>query len=322
MKYFLAIIFIVIGNVLNAQVTDSTLNNDIDDTARASVAPLSADSLAAISNTDAILTDCVIGDSCLPDIVIFENNGNSVVSESNGENAVADYMNADEINPYKYNATTVPKGAIINIIDSGMMEYITPCVCSVNSPFGYRRWGRYYQFHPGLDLNLPYGQPARAAFDGVVRLAKLTPGYGNCVIIRHPNGLETLYGHFSALNVKPGDVVKAGDTVGFCGNTGYSFGAHLHFEIRYMGVPFNPALVVMTQKDSVKITCITIDNALFKSNTPPPPSKYKYVYHVVKKGENLSVIARKYKVSVAYLCKLNRITTKTILRPGKTLRIR
>jgi LysM repeat protein len=67
---------------------------------------------------------------------------------------------------------------------------------------------------------------------------------------------------------------------------------------------------------------ITIDSALFKGNTAPPPPKYKYVYHVIKKGDTLSTIARKYRVSVAYICKLNRITTKTILRPGRTLRIR
>ncbi len=321
MKHFWVVLFLLINYFSQAQVVDSTISGAYDDSLRNS-APISADSLAAISNTDAILTDCVIGDSCLPDVVIFENSGNSVVASSHSESAVEDYMNADEINPYKYNASTVPKGAVINLIDSGMSNYVTPCVCTVNSPFGYRRWGRYYQFHPGLDLNLPYGQPAHAAFDGVVRLAKMTPGYGNCVIIRHPNGLETLYGHFSELAVKPGQVVKAGEVVGYCGNTGYSFGAHLHFEIRYMGVPFNPANVVYTQQDALKITTITVDNALFKSNTPPPPPKYKYVYHVVKKGESLSVIARKYKVSVSYLCKLNKITTKTILRPGKTLRIR
>jgi LysM repeat protein len=89
-----------------------------------------------------------------------------------------------------------------------------------------------------------------------------------------------------------------------------------------MGVPFDPAQVVFTQLDTLKVLTITIDDALFKSNTPPPPPKYKYVYHVVKKGESLSVIARQYRVSVAYICKMNRITAKTILRPGRTLRIR
>ena len=321
MKHFLIFIFLFLNYFSKAQVTDSSAIVYEDSLKNAN--SISPDSLAAISNTDAILTDCVIGDSCLPDIVIFENSGNSqAVSPNNQENNVPDYMNADEINPYKFNATTVPKGAVINLLDSTMTNYMSPCYCTVNSPFGYRRWGRYYQFHPGLDLNLPYGQAAHAAFDGVVRLSKMTPGYGNCVIIRHSNGLETLYGHFSELAVKPGQAVKAGDVVGYCGNTGYSFGAHLHFEIRYLGVPFDPAQVIYTLQDTLKISKITIDKALFKSNTPPPPPKYKYVYHVVKKGETLSVIARKYRVTVSYLCKMNRITTKTILKPGRTLRIR
>jgi murein DD-endopeptidase MepM/ murein hydrolase activator NlpD len=319
MKHLLFAVLLFISSLLQAQAPDIPAYTAEDSIKSGGNSP---DSLATTSNPDIILADCVVGDSCLPDVIVFENSGTGSSSNANGENTIADFMNADEINPYKFTAATVPKGAVINLLDTGIPHYNTPCSCSVNSPFGYRRWGRYYQFHPGLDLNLAYGQPAHAAFDGVVRFAKMTPGYGNCVIIRHPNGLETLYGHFSRLAVKPGDEVKAGDTVGYCGNTGYSFGAHLHFEIRYMGVPFDPAQVVYTQQDTLKKLTVTINDALFKSNTPPPPSKYKYVYHVVKKGESLSVIARKYRVSVAYLCKLNKITTKTILRPGRTLRIR
>ncbi len=322
MKHFWIILFIFSYTRLQAQVTDSLANSTIDDSLK-NTTTLSLDSLAATSNSDAILSDCIIADSCLPDIVIFENSATSIVSNANSmENTSENFMSSAEVNPYRLNASTVPKGAIINLVDSGMPNYITPCVCNLNSPFGYRRWGRYYQFHPGIDLNLAYGQPARAAFDGTVRFAKLTSGYGNCVIIRHPNGLETLYGHFSKLAVIPGQQVKAGDVVGYCGNTGYSFGAHLHFEIRYMGVPFDPTPLIYTLQDSLKQQTITINNALFKSNTAPPPSKYKYVYHVIKYGESLSTIARKYRVSVSYLCKLNRITTKTILRPGRTLRIR
>jgi len=322
MKHFWVLLFFVLNLTLAAQVSVIHSIYDPNDSIR--MENVNFDSIMASTNLDALLTDCVIGDSsCLPDNNLYDNSGNSMVSSNiTLESWAADYMNANEVNPYKFNATTVPKGAVINILDSNMAEYFTPCYCSVNSPFGYRRWGRYYQFHPGMDLNLPYGQPARAAFSGIVRFAKMTPGYGNCVILRHPNGLETLYGHFSELAVKPGQVVKAGDVVGYCGNTGYSFGAHLHFEIRYMGVPFDPAQVVFTQLDTLKLHTITIDNSLFKSNTPPPPPKYKYLYHVVKNGESLSVIANKYRVSVSYLCKLNGITTKTILRPGRSIRIR
>ncbi len=280
------------------------------------------DSIARRSDGDVIITDSVYEQDCLPDIVTFENATGRENSIVNAPEAEESFMNSDDVNPYKFTATTVPKGAIICLRDTNMPVFLVPCTCAINSGFGYRRWGRYYQFHPGIDLNLPYGQPACAAFDGIVRFAKMTPGYGNCVIIRHPNGLETLYGHFSELAVTPGQTVKAGDVVGYCGNTGYSFGAHLHFELRYMGVPFDPAKVISMQTFKLIQESIIIDNSLFQGNTPPPPSKYKYLYHVVKKGETLSSIARKYHVSVAYICKLNRITTKTILRPGRTLRIR
>jgi hypothetical protein len=214
MKHFIATILIFLTFTSWSQVADPPPTTATEDSTKS--ANVNPDSLVAVTGSDAILTDCVIGDSCKPDVIVFENSGNSVVSSSNNqENTLEDYMDADEINPYKLNATTVPKGAVINLIDSNIPNYFTPCYCSVNSPFGYRLWGRYYQFHPGLDLNLPFGQPARAAFAGTVRLAKMTPGYGNCVIIRHPNGLETLYGHFSELAVTPGQEVKAGDVVGY-----------------------------------------------------------------------------------------------------------
>jgi murein DD-endopeptidase MepM/ murein hydrolase activator NlpD len=104
------------------------------------------------------------------------------------------------------------------------------------SPFG-QRWGK---LHAGVDLARPEGTPYHAARSGVVKLARWNGGYGNCVIIDHGNGIETVYGHASKLLVKEGQQVDAGTVLGLVGNTGYSFGAHLHFEIHINGQPTDP----------------------------------------------------------------------------------
>ena len=110
----------------------------------------------------------------------------------------------------------------------------------VTSPFG-QRWGR---LHAGLDIKVYIGDTICAAFDGKVRVVDYDArGYGNYVVIRHPNGLETLYGHMSKHLVKNNQIVKAGEPIGLGGNTGRSTGSHLHFETRICGVPINPALM-------------------------------------------------------------------------------
>lgn len=110
----------------------------------------------------------------------------------------------------------------------------------INSPFG-PRWGRQ---HEGLDIKVYIGDTIRAAFDGKVRICKYNgSGYGYYIVIRHPNGLETLYGHLSKQIVKTDQIVRAGEPIGLGGNTGRSKGSHLHFETRLLGRPINPALL-------------------------------------------------------------------------------
>ena len=110
----------------------------------------------------------------------------------------------------------------------------------ITSPFG-QRWGR---LHAGLDIKVYIGDTIKAAFDGKVRVVDFdAKGYGKFVVIRHPNGLETLYGHMSKQLVKNNQIVRAGEPIGLGGNTGKSTGSHLHFETRICGVPVNPALM-------------------------------------------------------------------------------
>lgn len=112
----------------------------------------------------------------------------------------------------------------------------------VTSHFGYRP--AYKRYHKGVDLKVYIGDTVRSAFDGVVRIVRYEPnGYGKYVVIRHYNGLETVYGHLSKHLVHVNDSVKAGDPIGLGGNTGRSTGSHLHFETRLLGEAINPELL-------------------------------------------------------------------------------
>lgn len=149
----------------------------------------------------------------------------------------ATFWNSDRVNPYG-TAVTIPEHHDIDV-----SEYTTPTPGHVTSNYGYR--SRFGRMHYGIDLKLQVGDTVRAAFTGKVRLTKYEGrGYGYYVVIRHDNGLETVYGHLSRFLVKPNQFVKAGDPIALGGNTGRSTGAHLHFETRYLGIPINPAAII------------------------------------------------------------------------------
>lgn len=225
----------------------------------------------------------------------------------------------------------------------------------ITSNFG-KRWGR---MHKGLDVKVYIGDTIRAAFDGKVRIVRYEAGgYGNYVVIRHNNGLETIYGHMSKNIVKEDDVVKAGTPIGLGGNTGRSTGSHLHFETRICGLALNPALLFdfknqdvtadyymfrrsnhakeslaaakRTQvQDSYTEEEVTGGNATSgkskdssrgNSRSKKTSSNLNGV-HKVTKGETLSAIARKHGTTVDKLCKKNGISRTTILRPGQKLKL-
>ena len=192
----------------------------------------------------------------------------------------------------------------------------------ITSPFG-PRWRR---MHNALDLKVNIGDTIVAAFDGKVRIARYERrGYGKYVVIRHDNGLETIYGHLSKQLVEENQLVKAGEVIGLGGNTGRSTGSHLHFETRFLGIAINPALMFDFPKQD-----IVADTYTFKktkgyqraagSHDTQLASDGTIRYHKVKSGDTLSRIAKLRGLSISTLCKLTRITTKTILRPGQVLR--
>jgi hypothetical protein len=215
----------------------------------------------------------------------------------------------------------------------------------VTSNFG-ARWGRQ---HKGLDIKVYVGDTIRAAFSGKIRIVKYEPkGYGKYVVIRHHNGLETIYGHMSKHLVVENQEVKAGDPIGLGGNTGRSTGSHLHFETRLCGVALNPALLFDFHNQDVVGDFYTFrrnryaaesaqatrlrgagvgspkgddddssDMAVTTSRVSYTPTAH---YHKVKKGETLQSIARKHHTTVASLCKINRIGKAKRLMPGQILK--
>jgi murein DD-endopeptidase MepM/ murein hydrolase activator NlpD len=212
----------------------------------------------------------------------------------------------------------------------GDCDFHYPAAGMMTSPFG-PRWGR---MHYGLDIDLEVGDNVFAAFEGMVRISQYHSTYGNVVVVRHNNGLETLYAHLSQRKVIPGDHVEAGDIIGFGGNTGRSYGAHLHFELRYKGQAFDPLLVVNPSAQALLSSSFTLLPIHFEESGVSPQTiaarkassssskSSKSKYHVVKRGDSLYSIARKNGTSVRALCKLNRIKETGTLQLGQRIRFK
>lgn len=190
----------------------------------------------------------------------------------------------------------------------------------ITSPFG-PRWRR---MHNGLDLKVNIGDTIVAAFDGKVRIVKYERrGYGKYVVIRHDNGLETVYGHLSKQLVEENQLVKAGEVIGLGGNTGRSTSSHLHFETRFLGIAINPIYMFDFPKQDIVADTYTFRRTQGSKRAGSHDTQVAdgtIRYHKVKSGDTLSRIAKLRGVSVSTLCKLNRIKPTTTLRIGQVLR--
>ena len=229
---------------------------------------------------------------------------------------------------------SLPEATAIRLVDS-LESYHYPYIGRITSRYGPRR-GRAHQ---GLDIGLKTGDPIYATFDGKVRLSKAAGDYGNLVIIRHNNGLETYYAHLSQRDVEVGDWVVAGQQIGLGGSTGRSTGPHLHYEVRYKGQSFDPERLIDFSNGNLRR-----DELLLKRRHFSIYSKYEQdfgdeeevakqeeaerkaaaavQYHTVRSGDTLGAIARKYGTSVSRICQLSGIKSTSILRIGQKLRVR
>lgn len=220
------------------------------------------------------------------------------------------------INPYEVDGAKFADTVSLQLFDTLAQAGWSPPLkdAHVTSDFGFRG----FRWHYGTDIRLNTGDSVRTVFDGIVRIKKYDPsGYGYYLLVRHKNGLETLYGHLSKQMVEVGDEVKAGDIIGLGGSTGRSSGPHLHFEFRYQGNPVNPRDIYDFKENMLAADSLTIS-----------PETFAYIkearkvhYHKIRRGDTLSGISRRYGVSVNKICSLNRMKKTSILRVGQRIRI-
>ena len=230
--------------------------------------------------------------------------------------ALSLYPNWNNQYVHAYGNAIIPETYTIDLTGFHMP---TPST-KITSPFG-PRWRR---MHNGLDLKVNIGDTIVAAFDGKVRIVKYERrGYGKYVVIRHDNGLETVYGHLSKQLVEENQLVKAGEVIGLGGNTGRSTGSHLHFDTRFLGIAINPIYMFDFPKQDIVADTYTFrkTKGVKRAGSHDTQAADGTIrYHKVKSGDTLSRIAKLRGVSVSTLCKLNRIKPTTTLRIGQVLR--
>lgn len=256
-------------------------------------------------------------------------------------------------NPYRMDVKDLQDDISLWLVDS-LGGYHCPYQTKVYSPFGYRRGRR----HNGVDLPLKTGTPVVAAFSGKVRMSRYYKGFGNLVVIRHENGLETFYAHLSKRLVNVGDWVSAGQQIGLGGSTGRSTGAHLHFETRYYGFAFDPQWIIDFESGTLRHRLFILKKRFLNAGSKyfPTDDEEDYLimkedstmyaaraaeqelrekeaaaraaelakaqYYKIRSGDTLGSIAIKYHTTVRKLCALNGITTRTTLRIGRSIRVR
>ena len=260
-----------------------------------------------------------------------------------------EHWDTRSVNPY-HDTKPLPDNFSLWIVDT-LDSYCCPNKTTPSSKFGYRHGRR----HQGIDLPYPTGTPVYAAFDGKVRVSDSVGGYGNLIIIRHANGLETYYGHLSRRDKEPGDWVNAGDVIGLGGSTGRSSGPHLHFETRYQGYAFDPTWLIDFETGTLRHRLLRFRSWYFNPNSRYVQSfddedeiyrtdeeerllaeerakkeaearaaaeRAAIKYYTVRSGDTLGKIAKKNGTTVKALCRLNGIKETTTLQIGRRLRVR
>jgi murein DD-endopeptidase MepM/ murein hydrolase activator NlpD len=221
----------------------------------------------------------------------------------------------NKLNPYK-----VPIDSLPDTVRIDCSEFLMPIEhAKITSNFGPRR----YRYHYGTDLKLQIGDSVRSTFSGKVRIIDYeSRGYGHYVVVRHNNGLETVYAHLSKVLVSLDQEVKTGETIALGGNTGRSTGPHLHFETRFLGNAINPASIINFDTGMPKELSylMTKSKTFYYQREVKAMAAAKYIK--VKKGDNLGRIAINNGTSVRTLCRLNNIKSTKTLQIGQRIRVR
>jgi len=239
-------------------------------------------------------------------------------------------------NPYSVKQEDLPSSWSIWLVDS-LDQYHCPFIGDIHprGKFGPRRGRR----HQGVDIPLKTGNPVYATFTGKVRMSKYFGGFGNLIVIRHENGLETFYAHLSKRNVEVGDWVNAGDVIGLGGSSGRSTGPHLHFETRYNGFAFDPQWLIDFKTGELRHRLFVLKKKYFniysnyeqdfedemknhEEDEAEDAEKAAMKYYTIRSGDTLGRIAINNGTTVKELCRLNGITPTTTLRIGRRIRVR
>lgn len=338
----------VVAAVAHAQDADTTAVAVRSDSLRVAQDSLRSDSVAAkpkpvpvspvrTLGKVAVIDTLPTGNDALKIILFNDNTWRYILSEeyTNDPKVFDDHWDTDATHAYRdVELSSLPEATVIRLVDS-LKSYHYPYLGRITSRYGPRR-GRPHQ---GLDMSLKTGDPVYATFDGKVRVSKVAGNYGNLVVIRHNNGLETYYAHLSQRDVEVGDWVVAGEQIGLGGSTGRSTGPHLHFEVRYRGQSFDPERIIDFSTGNLRRDELLLRRRHFsiyakyeqdfddeveaeRQEEAERKAAAAIQYHTVRSGDTLGALARKYGTSVSRLCQLNNIKSTSILRIGQRLRVR
>ena len=242
----------------------------------------------------------------------------------------SDFWDTKVFNPYKDIEVTFP--IRLDFADS---SYASPMLGNkvVTSRYGWRKG----KAHQGIDIDLVTGDSVFAMLDGIVRFVNYNSGHGKTVVVRHFNGLETVYAHLSKYAVKVNDTVRRGQLLGNGGTTGNARGSHLHLRVNYNGVAINPEyLFDFNDDNTIRSNELWVTKhwttpyfhsskrqseleLLVTENQAVESLKKEKTIYIVKRGDTLSGISRKNNVSIKAICELNKIKTTSILKIGQKL---
>lgn len=221
-------------------------------------------------------------------------------------------------NPYKTNIEFFNN---YYIVDLQYDKFSFPLISNnLSSKFGWR--GK--RFHSGVDITIKKGDTVYAVMEGKVRFAKYYKGYGNVVVIRHSNGLESIYAHLSKILIKNNEYIDSGTPIGLGGATGKTTGPHLHFEFRFLGIPIDPSFIIDFNNMDLSTTFLIINKDIIcpKKKHKLKKPHYSYEYHTIKKGDNLYKIAKQYNTTIYHLQKINNLKPNSILKINQKIRIK